>query len=160
MKRFVGDRAAFKLSTLRTIAENTDYFARLEVPEGEVSEEFRQLILKPRAYHCVRAQIGQHMFIGEDLFDCVPSAKVDDGRFEIVLSKAKSRRAIIKNLGRARQTGALEVKEAADTETCFASVTSLTVLGGTEAIAVVDEDFAQGSSFRITVAPTKLNMFC
>jgi len=118
-------------------------------------------IAKPRAYHSVSVHNSQQLRIADDVFDGVASAKADDGRSEVVLSKAKSRLATIKNFGRARQTGAFEMKEAGDHELCFASVTSLTIMGETSSIPQVDAgaNFAEGTSVRISVAPTKLKLF-
>jgi diacylglycerol kinase family enzyme len=169
MKGLLGAKTAAKLSAVASIAENSEYWARIEVPEGEVSEEFRQLIAQPSAYSCVAAHSSQQTRAGGHVFPLCTSARLDDGHFELVLFKSGSRKDRIKCFSEVRETGGLVLSETVDTMVSFASVTSMTVTAMSregsarqhtgDQCAQVDGDNIGGSPFRISMAPTKQRVF-
>merc|ERR1712193_423096 len=100
---------------------------RVEMPGGEASEDFRQLISQPRAYHSICVHNNQQLRLGDSALDLVNSARVDDGRFELVLTVAGTRKDYRKAISQLKETGAQPVSATLDSKCCFASVTSLTV---------------------------------
>jgi diacylglycerol kinase family enzyme len=166
-KGVVGAKAAAKLSGWAQHAENTKYEARIEVPEGEVSEEFRQQIAQPQPYHGVTINNFQKFHVGGgNCYPMTPTSVLDDGRLEFVLLGHGTRQAFGPAFGALFQSGGLTVSETVEHgKFCFASVTSLTITpvsrgtGSAKRWCAVDGDDICGSSVRISIAPTKLKVF-
>jgi diacylglycerol kinase family enzyme len=169
MKGLVGAKMAEGFATVAMLAENQKYVASVEVPAGEVSEEFRQQIAQPRAYHGICIHNFQKLHLGGGKSMAVTPGKFDDGKVDFMMVNAGTRKEYLTAFGGLAESDGLTVSECETTEAklCWASVTSLTITpesrkaGSAQSHYATDGEAAtlRGDSFRIGVAPTKLRVF-
>lgn len=167
MKGLVGAKMAEGFATMAMLAENQQYLARIEVPKGEVSEDYRQHIAEPHPYHGMCIHNYQKIHLGSGQSMPVTPGKLDDGLIELMMVNSGTRKEYLEGMGQLAEIGGLTVSETMDTKVSFASVTSLTITpvsrrGGSKKWHLVTDGQTaalRGSSFRVGVAPVKLRIF-
>lgn len=169
-KRFtsvLGKSAVMAAAMYGSVMLNASVTYTIEVPEGEVDENYRQLLAQEREYRFVRTDQTQYTWYRKPLLAC-PTAQVDDGLFELVLTKAGSRADCIREAKQMDAIGRIDAVMGKDAYRSCVRVSSVVLskttsdtkgenmmcMGSAQALKDV------GSKVRISALPRALKMFC
>lgn len=164
-ERVIGKSAVIAASVYGSFIMNASYLASIQVPEGEVDADYRQLLAQEREYRFVRTDQTQYTWAKKPLLSC-PTAQLDDGLFELVLTKAGPRGEFLQDSKQWDATGRLEAVFGKDAYRSCVRVSSVVIsnsdtrsanmmcMGSSQVVKEVS------SKVRISAVPRALKMFC